>query len=79
MKYFLFAFLLSFSYQASAQAAAPLTAQLDKVSLTFALGADGRPSYAVTYGGRPVITPSRLGLSFTNGQGFDGPLQLLGS
>jgi hypothetical protein len=79
MRYFLLAFLLPFSYHTTAQAAAPLTAQLEKVSLTFALGADGRPSYAVTYGGRPVITPSRLGLSFVDGQGFDSPLQLLGS
>ena len=58
----------------------PLTARLDKVSLTFALGADGRPTYAVAYGAKPVITPSRLGVTLADGAGgFDGPLVVLGA
>ncbi|GAA3953622.1 glycoside hydrolase family 97 protein [Hymenobacter algoricola] len=71
--------LLTASYQAAAQARAPLTARQDKVSLQFALAPDGRPSYAVFYGPKPVILPSRLGLAFADGKGFDGPLVLLGS
>jgi hypothetical protein len=78
-KLLLAALLLTGSYGASAQATTPLSARLDKVSLTFTLGPDGRPSYAVAYGPKPVITPSRLGLSFADGKGFDGPLVLEGS
>ena len=50
MRYFLMLLLLLAAGRAGAQPAAPLTARLDKVSLTFALGADGRPGYAVAYG-----------------------------
>ena len=80
MKHFLLVMgLLAASYHATAQNSSPLTARLDNVSLTFALGTDGRPSYAVTYGSKAVISPSRLGLALADGQGFDGPLTLVGS
>ncbi|MBJ6108811.1 glycoside hydrolase family 97 protein [Hymenobacter sp. BT523] len=71
--------LLTAARGAHAQAAAPLTARLDQVSLTVALGPDGRPTYAVSYGTKSVIKPSRLGVSFADGKGFDGPLELAGS
>ena len=67
------------AYRAEAQAAAPLSARLGKVSLSFALAPDGRPTYAVAYGSKTVLRPSRLGLSFADGQGFEGPLTLVGS
>jgi len=70
--------LLLAGYQATAQTAGPLTAHLDNVKLTFAL-ADGRPTYAVTYGTKPVVNTSRLGLVLQDGRGFDGPLVLAGS
>ena len=80
MKYFLLAgLLLPAAGRAAAQAPAPLSARLDKVGLTFTLGADGRPGYAVTYGAKPVVALSRLGLGFADGQGFDGPMTLAGS
>ncbi|MGI4866845.1 MAG: glycoside hydrolase family 97 protein [Janthinobacterium lividum] len=71
--------LLLASRQAAAQAPTPLTAHLDKVKLTFALGSDGRPTYAVAYGTKPVVNASRLGLVLQDGPGFDGPLVLAGS
>jgi hypothetical protein len=71
--------LVASGYGVKAQTAAPLTARLDKVSLTVALGPDGRPTYAVSYGPKTVLEPSRLGLSFADGQGFDGPLTLVGT
>jgi len=71
--------LLAASYCATAQVGSPLTARLDNVSLTFALGADGRPAYAVAYGPKTVIAPSRLGLALADGPGFDGPLTLVDS
>jgi len=70
--------VLSAGHRAQAQTA-PLTAHLDNVSLTVALGPDGRPTYAVSFGPKTVIKPSRLGLSFADGKGFDGPLVLTGS
>ena len=79
MRNFLLALLvLSAGPRAQAQVA-PLTAHLDKVSLTFALAPDGRPTYAVYYGPRTVVQPSRLGVAFADGKGFEGPLTLLGS
>ncbi|GAB3587828.1 glycoside hydrolase family 97 protein [Hymenobacter daeguensis] len=71
--------VLSAGPRARAQTAAPLTAHLDKVSLTFAMVPDGRPTYAVAFGPKTVVQPSRLGLSFADGKGFEGPLTLLGS
>jgi len=71
--------LLLVGHQASAQTSTPLTAHLDKVKLTFALSADGRPTYAVNYGPKSVVNTSRLGLVFQDKQGFDGRLVLTGS
>ena len=78
MKKQLFFSLLAAGFSAAAQVPAPLTARLGTVKLTFALAA-GRPTYAVTYGAKPVVNASRLGIAFQGGQGFDGPLTLLGS
>ena len=78
-KFLLVLLLLSAGYRAGAQVTMPLKAHLDKVSLTVAMGLEGHPSYAVFYGTKPVIKPSRLGLSFADGKGFDGPMVLVGS
>ena len=78
-KFLLVLLLLSAGYRAVAQFTMPLKAHLDKVSLTVAMGLEGHPSYAVFYGTKPVIKPSRLGLSFADGKGFDGPMVLVGS
>ena len=79
MKKFLLVLLVAGSYRAGAQVSAPLHARLGKVDLTFALGPDGHPTYAVAYGTKTVIEPSRLGLSFADGNGFEGPLVVAGS
>ena len=78
-KFLLVLLLLSAGYRAGAQVTMPLKAHLDKVSLTVVMGLEGHPSYAVFYGTKPVIKPSRLGLSFADGKGFDGPMVLVGS
>ena len=78
-KFLLGLLLLPAGYRAGAQVTIPLTAHLDKVSLTVVMGLEGHPSYAVFYGTKPVIKPSRLGLSFADGKGFDGPMVLVGS
>ena len=45
--------LLNAWYRAAAQAPTPITARQDKVSLTFAVGPDGYPTYALSYGPKP--------------------------
>ena len=80
MRKIVFLCVLAAGFRAGAQpTTTPLAARLDKVSLTFALAANGQPTYAVAYGPRPVIKPSRLGLALADGPGFDGPLVLTGS
>jgi hypothetical protein len=71
--------LLASSTGAVAQSAAPLSASLENVKLTVALTASGQPTYVVSYRQKPVVNPSRLGVQFAGGQGFDGPLVLAGS
>jgi len=78
MKIFFFLLLLA-TNAAIAQTGTALTASQGNVRLTFALDASGRPTYAVTYQQKPVLTPSRLGLKLTQGPGFDGPLTVLSS
>ncbi|GAB3636222.1 glycoside hydrolase family 97 protein [Hymenobacter arcticus] len=79
MKNHLFSLLLAASLPAAAQSTTPLSAAMGSVRLTFALSAAGQPSYAVAYGRKPVVNASRLGLALQGGQGFEGPLALLGS
>ena len=40
------------------------------LKLNFSLGAEGVPTYSLTYKGRPVIKPSRLGLDLKEGPGL---------
>ena len=79
MRAFLWVLLLTTGYRAGAQPNGPKTARLDKVALAFTLGPAGLPSYSVTYGSKAVMAPSRLGISFADGQGFEGPLVVVGS
>ena len=79
MKDYLFLLLLAAGYSAAAQPARPLSASQGRVKLTFALNATRQPTYTVTFGQKPVVNTSRLGLAFEGGQGFDGPLELAGS
>nr|WP_311136639.1 glycoside hydrolase family 97 N-terminal domain-containing protein [Hymenobacter cellulosilyticus] len=77
--FFLVALLCSAGLRVSGQTAAPLTARMEQVSLTFALAPGGQPTYAVHLGAKTVLKPSRLGLALADGKGFDGPLELVGS
>lgn len=80
MKFQLFFAALLAGGAAVAQPTAPLTAQQGSVRLTVALDAQGQPTYAVNFGAKPVVLPSRLGLVLAGGRGgFDGPMQLAGS
>ena len=54
-KFLLGLLLLPAGYRAGAQVTMPLTAHLDKVSLTVAMGLEGHPSYAVFYGDRKSV------------------------
>src|ERR687893_69675 len=41
-----------------------------RLSLTFALGAEGEPTYQLSMGSRPVIRQSRLGVELRDAPGF---------
>lgn len=78
MKPFLLFLLLTASQLTLAQPT-PLTARLGQVRLTFALTDDGRSTYAVQYGAKTVVSPSRLGLELAGSPGFEGPLEVTSS
>ncbi|WP_019948966.1 glycoside hydrolase family 97 protein [Hymenobacter aerophilus] len=84
MKFFFIAFLTLFAghvalAQPTATTTAPLTARLGQVGLTVALAPGGRLTYAVQYGPKTVVNPSRLGLELAGSPGFEGALELVGS
>ena len=79
MRKYLFLLLLAAGHQAAAQANGPLMAQLNKVKLTFAVNPAGQPTYAVSFGTKPVVLASRLGLALQEGPGFDEAMVLTGS
>ncbi|PJJ53152.1 glycoside hydrolase family 97 protein [Hymenobacter chitinivorans] len=78
-KTFLIVLGLAAGLRGYGQTTVPLTARMEQVGLTFALGPGGQPTYAVQYGAQAVLKPSRLGLALADGQGFDGPLEVVGS
>ncbi|WP_188935896.1 glycoside hydrolase family 97 protein [Puia dinghuensis] len=47
-----------------------LTVSLERVGLTFVLDGEGRPVYSVSYAGRPVVLPSRLGFVLSADSSF---------
>jgi hypothetical protein len=53
------------------------TTSFNKVSLQFRLDEKGIPQYAVFFGEKPVIKPSRLGFELKGGLSLDSNLQLL--
>jgi len=62
--------LLAFCLSAHAANAEELQSPNRNLTLHFALGAGGEPTYSLTYKGRPVIKPSRLGLDLKEGPGL---------
>src|SRR5512134_1285415 len=55
--------LLGLAAPAPADEPAVLKSPTGKVEVSFSLGSDGAPLYAVTYAGKPVVADSRLGLT----------------
>ena len=62
--------LLAFCLSAHAANAEEIQSPNRNLTLHFALGAGGEPTYSLTYKGRPVIKPSRLGLDLKEGPGL---------
>lgn len=55
-----------FCLSALTQEEKPATASMNKIKLDFSLNQNGIPSYAVYFGGKPVILPSRLGFKLND-------------
>ena len=51
----------------------------DRVVLEFALTGEGAPVYSISYRGRPIIVPSRLGLELKAEPGFTTGLKVTGT
>jgi len=62
--------LLAFCLSAHAANAEEIQSPNRNLTLHFALGAAGEPTYSLTYKGRPVIKTSRLGLDLKEGPGL---------
>jgi len=76
-KGFVLAFFVLFLHDVRAQQ--PVSAGMNKVKLTFSLDREGSPEYAVSFSGRPVIRPSRMGFKLDKDSNFYKGFQLLGS
>ena len=73
-----FCFLLMFHVRnASAQREEAVV--MGRVRLSFTLDGDGVPRYEVSYDGRPVILPSRLGMALDQDSSFDRGFQWIGA
>jgi hypothetical protein len=62
-----------------AQENRPLSAGMNKVKLEFLLDQQGRPGYAVSFDGKPVINRSLLGMELANDSAFNQQLELTGT
>jgi len=62
--------LLGFCLVVSRAEAEQIQSPNRNLTLDFSLQADGAPTYSLTYKGRPVIKPSRLGLELKEGPGL---------
>jgi len=54
------------------------TVGLGKVQCSFSLDKDGRPVYAVSFGGKPVVLPSRMGFVLAEDSTFYKGFSLVG-
>jgi alpha-glucosidase len=63
---------------ASAETAARVTSPDGALAVEIAVNGEGRPSYAVTRRGVPVIAPSRLGFAFANAPRLERSLAITG-
>ena len=70
-----FIFLLGLANAALSQTRAgthKLRSPDGRLGITFSLNRDSAPTYSVSYDGRPVVTPSSLGLVFKDGGSLSG-------
>src|ERR1700735_1781567 len=74
--FFCFVSLICF-HNLIAQSVEPITASMGKVGLSFKLDADGSPVYAVNYGDKAVIKPSRMGIKLLDDSSFDKHFTIL--
>src|SRR5476649_1371046 len=70
---------LLLSFAACAQNKGTITAGMDRVKLEFNLDDAGRPVYAVYFGEKAVIKPSRLGIKLVDQPNFDEHFILTGT
>lgn len=61
LKHLLIVFASCLLLQVQAQRNSEINVQLNKVQLSFSLGENGQPLYAVQFSGQPVVKPSPLG------------------
>lgn len=69
-KIFAWLFVLTWINNADAQQQKSISVNKNKVKLEFTLDATGRPEYTVSYAGKPVIKPSKLGLVLASDSTF---------
>jgi len=65
--------------QAMAQQDGALSATMDKVKLDFKLDNSGRPFYNLSYNGKSVINPSRLGIKILDNAALDSNFEVTGT
>jgi glucan 1,4-alpha-glucosidase len=65
--------------QGTAAVAGSETVAMEKLKLSFWLDGEGRPAYTVSFNGKPVLMPSRLGFSLNEDSLFDQGFQLVGT
>ena len=71
--------LVLFMASFAASFAKPITASLDKVSLSFDLDINGTPVYTVLFNQSFVITPSAMGFSLSNSDSFNRNFEIISS
>src|ERR1044072_5008512 len=69
-------FILLYSLTASAQ---EVTSPSGKLSLTFRLTEAGEPTYALSFAGRSVVLPSRLGFEMKDAPALTGGFAVVNS
>jgi hypothetical protein len=70
---------LAIVYNVRSQNNKPISANMGKIRLDFALDANGKPLYSVFYGDKPVIKPSEMGFTLVDDAPFDKNFTLLSS
>jgi glucan 1,4-alpha-glucosidase len=70
-KAILVALLMCFIATGWSQSSQGVEVKMKKVALVVSLSVNGEPQYALSYAGKPIISPSSLGFIFSNQEQFD--------